>query len=141
MTTNDELERLYKDILNDPDAMEAACVKTEDELRALDSEELASRLSKSAADLQTQRLYLLDYAKTARTIPTPMEMLGGLIASTHSRLILERTPSEDVNDRVFDAVWPEVEGPQGEFSILENLARIGLRLVIAANLVEGDCTD
>jgi len=141
MTTNDELERLYKDILNDPDAMEAACVKTEDELRALDSEELASRLSKSAADLQTQRLYLLDYAKTARTIPTPMEMLGGLIASTHSRLILERTPSEDVNDRVFDAVWPEVEGRQGEFSILENLARIGLRLVIAAKLVEGDCTD
>src|SRR5262249_34898588 len=65
MTTNDELERLYKDILNDTHAMEAACVKTEDELRALNSEELASRLSKSAADLQTQRLYLLDYAKTA----------------------------------------------------------------------------
>ena len=136
MTTNDELERLYKDILSDPHAMEAACVKTEDELRALDKEELASRLE-SAADLQTRRLHLLDYAKTVRkTIPISMEMLRELIASTHSRLILDRTPSEDISDRVYDALWPEVEGRQGEFSILENLARIGLRLVIAAKLVK-----
>ena len=134
MTTNDELERLYKDILSDPHAMEAACVKTEDELRALDKEELASRLE-SAADLQT--LKLLDYAKTVRKmIPISMEVLRELIASTHSRLILDRMPSEDISDRVFDALWPEVEGRQGEFSILEDLARIGLRLVIAAKLVE-----
>src|SRR5262249_4085159 len=113
MTTNDELDRLYKDILNDQHAMEAACVKTEDELRALDKEELASRLE-SAADLQTQRPYLLDYAKTVRkTIPISMEMLRELIASTHGRLILNRMPSEDISDRVFDALWPEVEG---EFS-------------------------
>jgi hypothetical protein len=93
--------------------------------------------------LQTQGLYLLDYAKTVRkTIPISMEMLGELIASTHSRLILGRTPSEDISDRVFYALWPEVEGRQGEFSNLEDLARIGLRLVIAAKLVElGERTD
>jgi hypothetical protein len=120
MTTNSELGRLCK---------------------ALDKEELASRLAECAADLQTQRLYLLDYAKTARkTIPNSMEMLGELIASAHNRLILDRTPSEDISDRVFDALWPEVEGRQGEFSILENLARIGLRLVIAANDL-GERTD